>query len=86
HLNNVFGHISKTGEAEKPSKKKPIFPVNDELRSYLTWYSREVKLPVSYRDLQRYNYSVALKDRQGNDTSWEKVSYDMHEWNFLREN
>jgi hypothetical protein len=54
-LNNVFGHISKTGEAEKPSKKKPIFPVNDELRKYLTQYSREVKLPVSYKDLQRYD-------------------------------
>jgi len=85
-LSNLFGHISKTGEAEKPSKKKPIFPVNDELRRYLTQYSREVKLPVSYRDLQRYTYSVPLKDRQGNDTSWEKVSYDMREWNHLREN
>ncbi|MBL0883600.1 MAG: hypothetical protein IBJ16_09705 [Chitinophagaceae bacterium] len=85
-MSNLFGHISKTGEAEKPSKKKPIFPVNDELRRYLTQYSREVKLPVSYRDLQRYTYSVPLKDRQGNDTSWEKVSYDMHEWNHLREN
>ncbi len=85
-MSNLFGHINKTGEAEKPSKKKPIFPVNDELRSYLLQYSREVKLPVSYRDLQRYTYSVPLKDRQGNDTSWEKVSYDMHEWNYLREN
>lgn len=85
-MNNVFGHINKTGEAEKPSKKKPIFPVNEELRKYLTQYSREVKLPVSYKDLQRYTYSVPLKDRQGNDTSWEKVSYDMNEWNYLREN
>lgn len=75
-----------SGEAEKPSKKKPIFPIHDPLRKYLLHYSREVKLPVSYRDLQRYTYSVPLKDRQGKDTSWEKVSYDMHEWEYLREN
>lgn len=85
-MSNVFGHIISTGEAEKPSRKKPIFPINDALRKYLLHYSREVKLPVSYRDLQRYTYSVPLKDRQGNDTSWEKVSYDMREWEYLREN
>lgn len=85
-MNNLFGHIIGSGEAEKPSKKKPIFPINDDLRKYLTRYSREVKLPVRYRDLQRYTYSVPLKDRQGNDTAWEKVSYDMREWEFLREN
>lgn len=85
-MSNVFGHIISSGEAEKPSKKKPIFPVHDQLRNYLLHYSREVKLPVSYRDLQRYTYSVPLKDRQGKETSWEKVSYDMREWEYLREN
>jgi len=85
-MSNVFGHIISSGEAEKPSRKKPIFPINDALRQYLVHYSREVKLPVRYRDLQRYTYSVPLKDRQGKDTSWEKVSYDMHEWEYLREN
>lgn len=85
-MNNLFGHIIPTGEAEKPSRKKPVFSVNDTLRHYLTRYSREVQLPVSYKDLQRYIYSVPLKDKQGNDTSWEKVSYDLHEWNYLREN
>lgn len=85
-MSNVFGHIISSGGAEKPSRKKPIFPVNDALRQYLLHYSREVKLPVRYRDLQRYTYSVPLKDRLGNDTSWEKVSYDMREWDYLREN
>jgi hypothetical protein len=60
--------------------------VNDHLRQYLVKYGREVKLPVSYEDLQRYTYTVPLKDKHGKDTSWEKVSYDMHEWEFLREN
>jgi hypothetical protein len=82
----VFEHITGHGEADKPSRKKPIFPVNAALRQYLTKYGREVKLPVSYKDLQRFTYSTPLKDRSGKETAWEKVMYDMREWEFLREN
>ncbi|MFL9483682.1 hypothetical protein ACI6Q2_12955 [Chitinophagaceae bacterium LWZ2-11] len=71
---------------DRPSKKKPIFPVNTDLRRYLKKYGREVKLPVSYQDLQRFTYTVPLKDKFGNDTFWETASYDMHEWEYLREN
>lgn len=85
-MNDFYANMNTLGEVEKPSRKKPIFPINDALRKYLLHYSREVTFPVSYRDLQRYTYSVPLKDRQGNDSSWEKVSYDMHEWEYLREN
>lgn len=75
----------KTGDQpDRPSKKKPIFPVNEQLRMYLLQYGRETKLPVSYQDLQRYRYTTALKDRHGNETAWEKVSYDMREWEWLR--
>ncbi len=45
-----------------------------------------MKLPVSYADLQRYTYTTPLKDKNGNETSWESASYDMHHWHFLREN
>lgn len=85
-MNNLFENISNSGEAEKPSKKKPIFPVNAQLRKYLVTYGREVKLPVSYRDLQRYVYTTPLKDKHGKETSWEKATYDMHEWEYLRTN
>ncbi len=71
--------------ADKPSRKKPIFTVNDPLRQYLNTHGREVKLPVSYRDLLRFTYSVPLKDKKGNDTFWETVVYDMREWDFIRE-
>jgi hypothetical protein len=71
---------------DKPSKKKPFFPVNKELRSYLKTHGREVTLPVSYNDLLHISYSVPLKDKNGNDTLWEKASYDTKDWNFLREN
>ncbi len=85
-MNNAFENITPSDQPDKPSKKKPIFPVNDELRQYLIKYGREVTFPVSYQDLQRYVYTVPLKDKHGKDTSWEKATYDMHEWEWLRAN
>lgn len=73
------------GQADKPSRKKPMFPVNDKLRSYLKQHGREVKLPVSYRDLLNYTFSVPIRDKNNKDTLWEKVLYDMKEWTFIRE-
>jgi hypothetical protein len=70
---------------DKPSRKKDIYPVNDDFRNYLKIHGREVKLPVSYRDLLRITYSVPLLDKSGKDTLWEKVTYDMKEWEFIRE-
>jgi len=68
----------------RPSRKKPIFPVNERLRQYLTEYGREVKLPAGYSDLARFTYAVPLKDKNGKDTLWETVTYDMREWDYLR--
>ena len=82
---NFFDHINKPVESAKPSRKKVLFPINKALRHYLVHYRREVKLPVTYHDLERYTYSVPLKDKNGKDTNWEKVSYDMKEWEYLRE-
>ena len=70
---------------DKPSRKKDIYPVNDDFRNYLKIHGREIKLPVSYRDLLRITYSVPLLDKSGKDTLWEKVTYDMREWEFIRE-
>ncbi len=72
-------------ETDKPSRKKPFFPVNRELRNYLKTHGREVALPISYNDLLRISYSVPLRDKQGRDTLWEKALYDMKEWEYLRE-
>lgn len=85
-LSNHFDHIFPAGEADRPSKKKPIFPITAQLRKYLEKHGREVTLPVSYSDLQRFTYTVPLKDKYGKETAWEKVSYDMNEWEYLREN
>ncbi|KAF0242307.1 MAG: hypothetical protein FD183_417 [Chitinophagaceae bacterium] len=83
---NFNHHINPDGKPDLPSRKKPIYPIGEELRSYLVKYGREVKLPFGYRDLQRFTYTIPLKDKHGKETAWEKVSYDMHEWTFLREN
>lgn len=71
--------------SDKPSRKKPMFPVGETLRRYLKKNGREVKLPVAYSDLLRYTYSVPLKDKQGKDTLWEKAIYDKREWDFIRD-
>ena len=85
-MNNAFHDITPSQQPERPSKKKPIFPVNDKLRHYLVKHGRETTLPVTYADLQRYVYTTPLHDKHGKDTSWEKVTYDMREWEHLRKN
>jgi hypothetical protein len=72
-------------DGNKPSRKKPMFPVSERLRSYLKQHGREVQLPVNYHDLLRFTYSVPVKDRFGIDTLWESASYDKKEWDYLRE-
>src|ERR1700712_1435568 len=70
---------------DKPSRKKPFFPVNKDLRAYLKTHGREIALPVSYNDLLRITYSIPLKDKQGKDTLWEKALYDMSDWEYIKE-
>lgn len=77
--------MSSENEMDKPSKKKPFFPVNNRLRAYLKTHGRELNLPVSYNDLLNISYSIPLKDKNGKDTLWEKALYDMRDWEYLRE-
>jgi len=78
--------VSSLDEPNKPSRKKPIFPVIDPLRNYLKQHGREVKLPVSYQDLLLHmTFSVPLLDKNKQDTLWETVLYDMRHWDFIRE-
>ncbi len=66
-------HLELT-EPNKPSRKKPMFPVQESLRAYLKHHGREVKLPVSYKDLLHFTYSVPLLDKNGRDTHWKRSS------------
>ncbi|RYF86625.1 MAG: hypothetical protein EON98_03145 [Chitinophagaceae bacterium] len=71
--------------SDKPSRKKPFFPVNASLRQYLKTHGRETSLPVSYNDLLNITYSVPLRDKAGKDTLWEKALYDMRDWEYINQ-
>ena len=57
------------------SKKKPTFPVNELLDSYLKKYNRNVKIAVLYEDLLRFQGSVVLYDKNDIDTLWIRTFY-----------
>ncbi len=61
-----------------------MYPISPQLRTYLAKHGREKKTMVEYADLIRFSYSVPLKDKAGNLTMWESVSYDGREWDYLR--
>lgn len=72
-------------EMDQPSRKKPFFPVNKELRAYLKTHGREIGLPLSYNDLTNFSYSLPIKDKAGVDTLWEEAHYEMRDWQYLKE-
>jgi hypothetical protein len=47
------------------SKKKIIYPISDDLRTFLQKYGREVDFPIHYNDLLRYSGSIPLYDYKG---------------------
>ena len=69
-----------------PSRKKYFYNINDSLRGYLQKYNREINLPLQYSDLLRFQMSVPLLDKNGNDTLWQTVYYDQSEMNELYPN
>ncbi len=56
------------------SKKKIHYDVSPELRKYLKKYGREIKLPVHYEELLRYQESIPL-----GDTLWVTVLFSQEE-------
>jgi hypothetical protein len=82
----IEGAKDNEGNEKTNLLKKPFYPIQPPLREYLKKYEREVKLPVTYDELYNtLNYSVPLKDSKGKPTEWEKVIYDIREWNYLSE-
>ncbi len=68
------------------SKKKIPFAISTKLRSYLTQFGREQKIPLKYEDLLRYNSKVTLYDKKGEDTLWETVYYPQSDMEEIYEN
>lgn len=71
--------MSEQPREDVPSKKKSYYPINDNLRTYLGRYNREVKLPIQYSDLLRFNLHTPLLNKDGTDTLWQTVYYDQSE-------
>ena len=56
-------------------KKKPSYPVTSQLHNYLSEYNRNIRLPIFYDDLLRFQGSVVVYDKNDNDTLWVRVYY-----------
>ncbi|TRZ42783.1 hypothetical protein [Robertkochia solimangrovi] len=61
------------------SRKKPTYPVNEQLLAYLERYNRTTKIPISYDDLLRFSGSVVVYDENDEDTMWIRVYYSEFE-------
>ncbi len=57
------------------SKKKPAYPVNEQLDGYLDHYNRKIEIPIFYEDLLRFAGSVVVYDSNDEDTLWIRVYY-----------
>ena len=60
----------------KISKRKPSYPVSDKLNIYLSRYKRNVRIPIFYEDLLRFQGSIVVYDEDDNDTLWIRVYYN----------
>jgi hypothetical protein len=57
------------------SKKKPFFPISDELMHFLKKYDRWMESSICYDDLLRFSGSVIVYDKNDQDTLWVRVYY-----------
>ncbi len=67
------------------SKKKPVIKISKHLRQYLKEYDREQALPLKYDDLLRYDNSIALMDKNDQDTLWETVFFPHTEMSHIHD-
>lgn len=61
------------------SKKKPTYPVSSLLSDYLTEQGRNIKIPIYYDDLLRFQGAIEIFDKDDNDTLWVRTYYAEHE-------
>jgi len=63
-------------ENDRPLMQKEVYPVSDALQQYLQHYKRDIEIPIDYKELFHYQYTNAIKDKNGKHTHWENVVYD----------
>ena len=75
----IFDKNSNMSEEKLMSQKKPAFPVSEELDIYLAEHSRNIKIPIFYDDLLRFQGSVVVYDKNDEDTLWVRTYYSEFE-------
>ncbi len=63
----------------KITNKKATYPVSVKLNKYLQEYNRNIRLPIFYDDLLRFEGSFVVYDKDDNDTLWIRVYYNQFE-------
>ena len=61
------------------SKKKPAYPITKLLSDYLTEQGRNIKIPIYYDDLLRFQGAIEIYDSKGDDTLWLSTYFAEHE-------
>jgi len=67
------------------TRKKPSYPVRDDLRGYLRKFKRERELPATYERLRGFHEGMPLSDAAGRPTLWDSVVYRAEEMAALNE-
>ena len=67
--------MSELGPQRRATEKKPSYPIQKDLREYLARFGRDEELPVRYSQLQHWEESIPLYDKDGEDTLWLTVIY-----------
>lgn len=63
-------------DSDRPLMQKDMYPVSNSLQQYLEKYKRDIELPINYSELFYYQYTNAIKDKNGKPTHWENVIYE----------
>ncbi len=61
------------------SQKKPAFSVSKELNNYLIEHGRNIKIPIFYEDLLRFQGSIVVYDKNDEDTLWVRTYYSEYD-------
>jgi hypothetical protein len=61
--------------------KKPSYPINNSFLDYLERFDRVSEVPIFYDDLLRFTGSIAVYDKNDEDTLWIRVYYSESERN-----
>lgn len=57
------------------SKKKPAYEISEKLSDYLSRHGRNIKIPIFYDDLLRFQGVISIYDKDGKDTLWVRAYY-----------